>query len=98
MAAKTTTTFDSLMKELRAGQYRPIYILMGEEPYYIDLLSAYIADHALQPEERDFNQTVLYGLDTTAAEIADLAKGYPMMAEPTAPTWRGGASESSWDT
>lgn len=97
MAAKTTTTFDSLMKELRAGQYRPLYILMGEEPYYIDLLSAYIADHALQPEERDFNQTVLYGLDTTAAEIADLAKGYPMMAERQVIIVREAQNLNSWE-
>lgn len=70
---------------------------MGDEPYYIDQLSAYIADNALQPEDRDFNQTVLYGLDTTAAEIADLAKGYPMMAERQVVIVKEAQNLRSWD-
>ena len=74
-------TFDSIMAELRGGTYRPVYYLMGEEPYYIDQISDYIAEHALQPEERDFNQTVFFGSDVTAATVADAARRYPMMAE-----------------
>lgn len=54
---------------------------MGEESFYIDKISDYIADNVLQPEERDFNQTVVFGSDVNAAQIVDLAKAYPMMAE-----------------
>jgi DNA polymerase-3 subunit delta len=54
---------------------------MGDEPYYIDKIADYIAEHALQPEERDFNQTILFGSDVNAAQIADAARRYPMMAE-----------------
>lgn len=97
MAAKTSITFDALMKELRAGHYRPIYVLMGDEPYYIDQASSYIAEHALQPEERDFNQTVLYALDTNAAEIADMAKGYPMMAERQVIIVKEAQNLTSWE-
>lgn len=79
--AQAAVTFDSLMKELKAGKYRPVYYLMGEEPYYIDKIADWIADNALKPEERDFNQRVLFGSDVTAAQIADAARGYPMMAE-----------------
>ena len=78
---RNAITFDSIMAELRAGTYRPVYYLMGEESYYIDQISDYIAEHALQPEERDFNQTVLFGSDVTAATVADAARRYPMMAE-----------------
>lgn len=74
-------TFESIMAELREGTYRPVYYLMGDEPYYIDQISDYIAEHALQPEERDFNQTVLFGSDVSASTIADAARRYPMMAE-----------------
>ena len=79
--AKSTVTFDSIMSELRGGTYSPVYYLMGDEPYYIDQISDYIAEHALQPEERDFNQTVLFGSDVTASTVVDTARRYPMMAE-----------------
>lgn len=81
MAEKQTYTFDSVMADLKAGNYQPVYLLMGEEPYYIDLITDYIMEHALEPDERDFNQNVLYGVDTNCSQIVDMAKGYPMMAE-----------------
>ncbi len=81
MAEKKLATFDSVMADLKAHRYAPVYILQGEEPYYIDLLADYIADHALAPEERDFNLTVVFGADMSGGQIADLARRYPMMAE-----------------
>ena len=81
MAETKTVTYDSIMRELQEGKYRPVYYLQGEESYYIDKISDYIADHALMPEERDFNQTVLFGSDVTASQVADAARRYPMMAE-----------------
>ena len=59
----------------------PVYYLMGEESYYIDKISDYIAEHVLQPEERDFNQTVLFGSDVTGSQVADAALLYHMMSE-----------------
>lgn len=73
-------SYTSILGELKAGKYAPVYLLMGNEPYYIDKIADYIANHALQPEERDFNQNVLFGSDMTSAQVADLCKGYPMMA------------------
>ena len=69
------------MKDLKARKYSPVYVLMGEEPFYIDKICDYISENVLQPEERDFNQTVVFGADATGAQVADLCKGYPMMAE-----------------
>lgn len=81
MMAKTGPTYDSIMRDLQARHFSPIYILMGEESYFIDKISDYIAENVLQPEERDFNQNIVFGSDINAAQIVDLAKGYPMMAE-----------------
>ena len=82
MAEKQVTpTFDSVMADLKAGKFMPTYLLMGDESYYIDRISDYIAEHALKPEERDFNQQIIFGADTNAAQIADLARSYPVMAE-----------------
>ena len=81
MAEAKNVTFDSIMRDLEAGKYAPVYYLMGDESYYIDKIADYIADHVLQPEERDFNQTILFGSDVTASQIADTARRYPMMSE-----------------
>lgn len=75
------TTYDVLKRELEAGTYRPFYLLMGDEPYYIDAVSDYIEQHALAEHERDFNLTIFYGKDTTAKIVAHEADQYPMMAE-----------------
>lgn len=80
-AEQKTYTYEGIMSDLKAGRYEPVYYLMGDESYYIDKISDYIAEHALQPEERDFNQTVMFGSDVTAAQVADAARRYPMMAE-----------------
>ena len=81
MAEAKNITFQSIMRDLQGRKFVPVYYLMGDEPYYIDKITDYIAEHVLQPEERDFNQTVLFGSDVTAAQIADAARRYPMMSE-----------------
>ena len=70
-----------IVNDIKAGNIKPIYFLMGEEPYYIDKLSDYIEEHVLTEEEKSFNQTVLYGRDVTVEDIISTAKRYPMMAE-----------------
>ncbi|WP_222985013.1 DNA polymerase III subunit delta [Flagellimonas meishanensis] len=64
-----------------ARKPKPIYFLMGEEPYYIDKISQYIADNLLTEEERGFNQMVLYGKDTQVDEVIANSKRFPMMAD-----------------
>lgn len=79
--AQAAVTYDSVMSELKARQFKPVYYLMGDEPYYIDKISDWIAENVLQPEEMDFNQTVLFGSDVNASQVADAARRYPMMAQ-----------------
>lgn len=81
MTETKTATYDSIMADLKARRFAPIYYLMGDESYYIDKISDYIADNVLRPEERDFNQTVMFGSDVSAAQIVDAAKRYPMMSD-----------------
>ena len=81
MAEAKNASFDSIIDDLKARRFAPVYYLMGDEPYYIDKISDYIAEHVLQPEERDFNQTVVFGSDVTASQVADYARRYPMMSE-----------------
>lgn len=70
-----------ILTDLKAGKYAPVYVLQGEETYYIDLIADYIEEHALTESEKGFNQVVVYGKDATVATILTHAKRFPMMAE-----------------
>lgn len=70
-----------IVQAIKKGEIKPIYFLMGEEPYYIDKIADYIEDSILTEEEKGFNQIVLYGRDTSIEDIISHARRYPMMAE-----------------
>jgi DNA polymerase-3 subunit delta len=77
----TLDDIKQLTADIKSRKLKPIYFLMGEEPYYIDKLSEFIEDNVLTEEERGFNQMVLYGRDVTVEDIVSNAKRYPMMAD-----------------
>jgi DNA polymerase III subunit delta len=70
-----------LVTDIKNKNLKPIYLLMGEEAYYIDKISDFIEDTVLAEEEKGFNQMVLYGRDVTIDDIVGQAKRYPMMAD-----------------
>ena len=71
---------EEILKELKAKTYRPVYFLMGEEPYFIDLVTSYIENNILSEEEKTFNQVILYGKDTDIASVINAARRFPMMS------------------
>lgn len=70
-----------IVADIKNGNFKPIYFLMGEEAYYIDTLSKFIEDNVLSEEEKGFNQTVFYGRDVKIEDIVSTAKRFPMMAK-----------------
>ncbi|MCF6183763.1 MAG: DNA polymerase III subunit delta [Bacteroidales bacterium] len=74
------TTYQEILKELNNKIYKPIYFLFGEESYFIDKITDYIADNVLNDAEKAFNQTILYGKDSKIEDIINNAKRFPMMA------------------
>jgi len=70
-----------LVSEIKNGNLKPIYFLMGEEPYYIDKISEFIENNILDEAEKGFNQMVLYGRDVTIDDIISNSKRFPMMAD-----------------
>lgn len=74
-------TPEGILEQLQKRQFAPVYFLQGEEPYYIDLISDYIEEHALQEHEKGFNQVVIYGKDVDVATVLLQAKRYPMMSD-----------------
>lgn len=77
---KTVPTYDDIMRDLKGNVFASIYILMGEESYYIDQISNYVQAHALPADQQAFDQTVVFGADVSGSQIADLAMQFPMMA------------------
>jgi len=74
-------TATELLKDLKNRKYKPIYLLHGEEPYYIDLVSDFVEHKLLPDAEKGFNQTVFYGKDTDVMSVLNASKRYPMMAD-----------------
>ncbi|MBL4641973.1 MAG: DNA polymerase III subunit delta [Flavobacteriaceae bacterium] len=72
---------NTIVTNIKRGIVKPIYFLMGEEPYYIDKISEFIEKTVLDEAEKGFNQVVMYGRDVSIEEITSSAKRYPMMAE-----------------
>jgi DNA polymerase-3 subunit delta len=72
---------NDILKDLKNRKYKPLYLLHGDEPYFIDQVSDFVEDELLSEAERGFNQTVLYGKDTDVMTVLNAAKRYPMMAE-----------------
>ncbi|MGD9930585.1 MAG: DNA polymerase III subunit delta [Mangrovibacterium sp.] len=72
--------YEDILANLRNKIYHPVYFLMGEESYFIDQISEYIAQHVLTEAEKGFNQHVLYGKDTDVDTIITYARRFPMMA------------------
>ena len=74
-------TFDSIMSDLKAGKYRPVYFLQGDEPFFIDKISSFIEDNLLTADQKVFNQTVVYGKDTDVSKIWSMAKRFPLNSD-----------------
>ena len=71
----------AILEDVRSGIFKCVYLLMGEEPYYPDLVCEAILDNCLQEWEKDFNETVCYGADVTAETVITAARRFPMMAD-----------------
>jgi DNA polymerase-3 subunit delta len=73
-------TFEEIMSDLKNRIYKPVYFLAGEEPYYIDIITNYIDENVLPEAEKSFNQMILYGEDTSIANVIETSRRFPMMS------------------
>ena len=74
-------TFEQIASDIKNRKFSPIYLFMGDEPYYIDELTNSLIGSVLPEDERDFNQHILYGMETDVASVITLARSFPMMSE-----------------
>ncbi|MDR1437290.1 MAG: DNA polymerase III subunit delta [Candidatus Symbiothrix sp.] len=73
--------FNEIKGNIRLKKFMPVYLFQGEEPYFIDRLTDDLIENVLDDSERDFNQTILYGLETNPATVINACRRYPMMSE-----------------
>lgn len=79
--AKQGLTPKHVLDEIAQGQFRPVYVLMGDESYYIDLISNALIDSLLDETQKDFDLSIVYGRDVTVKEVVMLARQYPMLSK-----------------
>ncbi|MDR2918274.1 MAG: DNA polymerase III subunit delta [Tannerella sp.] len=79
--AKKEYTYNEICSEIKAKKFHPVYVLMGDEPYFIDRLTDLLIENVLKENERDFNQIILYGADTKATDILNAARRFSMMSD-----------------
>ena len=79
--AKKEISYESICKEIAERKFSPIYVLMGEEPFFIDQITDLLIENVLAEEERDFNQSIFYGADADVVSVINAARRFPMMSE-----------------
>ncbi|MDR1781277.1 MAG: DNA polymerase III subunit delta [Tannerella sp.] len=77
--AKENHTYEGICAAVKAHNFQPVYVLMGEEPYFIDRITDLLIDNVLTEDERVFNQVIMYGADIKVNDIIDSARQYPSM-------------------
>ena len=95
-----TQKYEDIMRAMRAGNYAPVYILCGEEPYYIDQIYQYASTQILDEMAREFDQQIVYGRDLQGADIAPVisaARGYAMMGGKRVVIVREAQSIKKWE-
>ena len=73
-------TYDEILNDLKNKIYKPVYLLYGEESYFIDKITDYIANNVLTEAEKAFNQTIMYGKDVSINTVIQAARRFPMMS------------------
>lgn len=81
MATEISLQFNKIMQDLKAKKFAPVYVLHGEETYFVDVIANYIEHNALAEHEKGFNQTIFYAKDIEPAQVIESAKRFPMMAD-----------------
>lgn len=89
--------YKAILSSIEKKQFQPIYLLHGEEAYFIDLITDAIVSSALEEHERDFNQTIVYGKDCVPSDVVSLAKQFPMMSERSLVVIREAQDIKKWD-
>lgn len=80
-SVNTEAQAKELIEQAKRKEFKSVYLLMGDEPYYLDKICDAIVDNCLEEWEKDFNETICYGADADVENVISAARRYPMMAD-----------------
>ncbi len=75
------TLCEQIVTDIRHGIFKPVYLLMGDEPYYPEMVCREIIEQCIPESDKDFNETICFGADVNAAQVTASARQYPLMAD-----------------
>lgn len=81
--AKTSSpslSYRDIINDIRHKKFSPVYILSGEEPYFLDLIVDWLEKEVVEENDKDFNYTQVFGMETDIASIVSTAQQYPLFA------------------
>lgn len=78
MAAKSP---QQVLQDLQKAAPKPIYVLHGDENFFLDKIGSYLLSHIIPDHEKGFNEVILYGKDITVGDLLNNARRFPMMAD-----------------
>lgn len=81
MAAIKESTYRDILDRIKKRVFSPIYLLMGEEPYYIDLIVDTLEKNLVKEENKAFDQLIFYGADSEMDVVISSAQQYPVMGD-----------------
>lgn len=81
MAKKTNPTYKDILADIKKRDFAPVYILMGEEPYYLDLIASALENSVVDEADKDFNFSMFFGAEADIETVASTARQFPMMAD-----------------
>jgi DNA polymerase-3 subunit delta len=74
-------SYESVIQDINANRFRPVYFFQGEEPFFIDQLMNSLEDKVVPAEQKSFNQHVFYGKEASFEQVVSAARSFPMMGE-----------------
>ena len=74
------TSISEIKNDIKLKKLSPVYLLMGEEEYFIDNITNLFIQNILSDDEKEFNLNILYGKDTSVDQIISICKKYPLMS------------------
>lgn len=97
--AKIAATYEGILADVKSRQFKPIYFVYGDEPYYIDRISEHFENDILTTEEKEFNYRLMYGKDTpSASAIVNEARQFPMFSDYRLVIVKEAQNIDEWDT
>ena len=71
--------FSSIIDSILSKNFSPVYLLHGEENFFIREISILFEKSVIKDENKSFDKTILYGKEVNIEDLICEAKSFPML-------------------